>query len=84
MFDEDLSLRHGFLSRDVWMGFLPFNGSSHSTVRCLARWSSMVPLGLAKTIPGCRPGFSVTLHSCPNSTSQRLIFMRISLFLSFI
>ncbi|KAK9107058.1 hypothetical protein Syun_023069 [Stephania yunnanensis] len=63
---------------------LPFNGSSHSTVRCLARLSSMVPLGLATKIPGCRPGFSVTLHLCPNLTSQRLIFMRISLFLSFI
>ncbi|KAK9106581.1 hypothetical protein Syun_022592 [Stephania yunnanensis] len=60
MIDEDLSLRHGFLSRDVWMGFyrswvplerrldgvLPFMGSSHSTVGCLARWSSWVPLDL--------------------------------------
>ncbi|KAK9169024.1 hypothetical protein Syun_001164 [Stephania yunnanensis] len=66
MFDGDLSLRHGFLCLD---GVLPFMGSSRemfgwgSTVNgflsfdreILARWSSWVPLGLAKTIPGCRP-----------------------------
>ncbi|KAK9081683.1 hypothetical protein Syun_030901 [Stephania yunnanensis] len=35
---------------------LPFNGSSHSTVRCLARLSSMVPLGLATKIPDVDQG----------------------------
>ncbi|KAK9112066.1 hypothetical protein Scep_019585 [Stephania cephalantha] len=42
------------------------------------------PLGSPTTILECRLGFSVTLHSCPNLTSQQLIFMRIFLFLSFI
>ncbi|KAK9107565.1 hypothetical protein Syun_023576 [Stephania yunnanensis] len=35
---------------------LPFIGSSHSTVRCLTKWSSLVPLGLAKTIPDVDQG----------------------------
>ncbi|KAK9082835.1 hypothetical protein Scep_029306 [Stephania cephalantha] len=71
MIDEDLSLCHGFLSRDVWMGstvhgFLSFDREMFREV--------VVMGSLAKTIPGCRPGFSVTLHSCGEvrSTSTAL------------